>query len=400
MFQVQNPDSTLSSIRRSLLVEFPFLGSILSSIEFISDGSVQRFALQDAALHYNADYLASVAPVEARFQLARSVLHVALNHGPRRGRRNPDLWSLCTDIALDCILVEAGLANGVSGILYVRNMREMSAEEIYSILSAEAGITAVSLLGDPYSSSGGPAREILADRISAARKINRSLILKSMLESLGTDSEGGQYSARMREIIAGARMTAIMAGKNTVPAQIRVKDNEIQRISIRNLLEPYMEPDRSARSRSRFSRKYMDAGIYIPGRGKKCLKAVIAIDVSASVDPEMADAFFSDSAELIYGLQPEDEVRLIQFDSDIVYDRMFSGQLSRGGFQFVRRGIGGTDFNAVISWLATDGNTWPLVFLTDGKGEIRTREPDFPVIWITTGECPPMGRCVVYGDCP
>ena len=398
MFQVQNPDRALSSIRRSLLVEFPFLGSILSSIDFIPDSSVQRFAIQDAALHYNADYLASVTPVEARFQLARSILHVALNHGPRRGQRNRDLWSLCTDIAVDCILAEAGVAHGVSGVLFMRSMKEMSAEEIYSILSAEAGIPAVSLFDDPYSSSGGPAREIIADRISSARKINRSLILKSMLESLATDSEGGQYSVRMREIIAGARITAIMAGKSSVPAQIRVKDNEIQRISIRNLLEPYMEPDKSARSRSRFSRKYMDSGIYVPGRGKKCLKAVIAIDVSASVDPAMADAFFSDSADLIYGLQPEDGVRLIQFDSDVVYDQMFSGSLSHDDFQFIRRGMGGTDFNAVLSRLAADGNAWPLVFLTDGRGEIHATEPNFPVIWITTGECPSAGICVKYGD--
>ena len=398
MSRVQSPDRKLSSIRRSLLVEFPFLGSILSSMEFIPDSNIQRFAIHDGTVHYREDYLDTTTPVEARFQLARSVLHVALNHGPRRGLRNRDLWSLCTDIAVDGILEESGLADGVSGVLIMRNMRGMSAEEIYSILTAEAGIPAASLFNAPESSTDAPTQETLADRISSARKVNRSLVLKSMREGMGTDTEGGQYSARMREIVAGARITAIMAGKNSVPVEIQLRDSAIQRISIRRILEPHMEPDRTARSTSRFSRKYMDAGIYIPGRGRKCMKAVIALDVSASVDPAMADAFFSDIADLIYGLQPEEEVRLIQFDSDIVYDQLFSGPLYNGEFQFIRRGMGGTDFNSVLSRLAADGNTWPLVFLTDGRGEPPTTEPDFPVIWITTGECPPVGKCIIYGD--
>lgn len=398
MFQVQNPDRKLSSIKRSLLVEFPFLGSILSAMEFVPDSSAQRFSINDGTVHYSRDYLDSVDVVEARFQLARSVLHVALNHGPRRGRRNRDLWSLSTDISVNGILADAGLADGVPGVLFMRTMRGMSAEEIYSALSTEAGIPAVDLFNTQYSFEDAPTMETLADRISAAGKVNRSLLLQSMSEGMGADTEGGQYSARMREIVGGARITAIMAGKSSVPAEILVRDNEIQGIPLRKVLEPYMEPDKSVRSASRFSRKYMDAGIYIPGRGRKCLKAVVALDVSASIEPSMAEAFFSDTADLIYGLQPEEVVRIIQFDADIVYDRLFSGPWAQAEFQFVRRGMGGTDFNAVLSRLSAEGNTWPLLMITDGRGETPSEEPDFPVIWITTGECPPVGRCVVYGD--
>ncbi|MEM0156976.1 MAG: VWA-like domain-containing protein, partial [Thermoplasmataceae archaeon] len=366
---MQNPEGKLASIRRSLLLRFPFLGSIVSSMEFIPDSSTDRFSIYNGTVHYSEAYLDSVPLVEARFQLARLVMHVALNHGQRRGLRNRDLWSVSADIAVDGILSEAGLTDGISGVLYVRAMNGKSAEEIYSALSADAGIADAGLFNFLPSPVDSPTRETLADRISAAKRINRSLILLSMSEGLGSDAGGGMYSARMREIVAGARITAILAGKNSVPAEIRIRGDEIQHISLRRILEPYMEPDKSAVNSFRFSRKYLDAGIYLPGRGRRCLKAVVAIDVSASVDTEMAEAFFSDTEYLLEGLQPEEEIRLLQFDTDILYDELFSGSGSHEEFQFIRRGIGGTDFNAVLSKLSDEGNTWPILIITDGKGE-------------------------------
>lgn len=395
---MQNPEGKLANIKRSLLLKFPFLGSIVSSMEFVPDSSSHRFFIDNGTVHYSPAYMDSAQQAEARFQLARIVLHAALNHGQRRGLRNRDLWSVSSDIAVDGILSEAGLTDGISGVLYLRNMSGKSAEEIYSALSADACITDSGLFNLPRPPVDMPSRETIADRISAARRINRSLVLQSMSEGLGSDAEGGMYSARMREIVAGARITAILAGKNSVLAEIRVRGDEIQHISLRRILDPYTEPDKSALNSFRFSRKYLDAGIYLPGRGRRCLKAVVAIDVSASVDPEMANVFFSDTEYLLDGLQPQEEVRLIQFDADILYDELFSGPGSQQEFQFIRRGIGGTDFNAVITMLSNEGNTWPLLIITDGKGEITAAKPDFPLIWLTTGQCPPVGTCVNYAE--
>ncbi len=389
---MRNGDQVLAYIKARLLMDHPFFGSVASSMRMVPDSTVRGFSLSHGTLRYNPAFVLQSPLNQCTYDLARVIIRAALSHWKRRGSRDRKLWNLASEIVASAILEENGLASGIPSVPYSRKFSGMSVEEVYSDLwkmSGKAG-TGPGDSGEPDTSDIA-----LAERISASTGISRDLIIQSMNLTDDGDS-GGMYSAKMKEILASARLVETMAGKHSVPARLFMSGGRSPIIPWMRLLDPYLIPVEETPSMRRFSRKYIDSGIYLPYRRNLVIRAVVIMDVSASISPEIAGQFWEEVASLGSGLNPGDEVEYIQADADAVHREILSCHNRLPGK--IRHGNGGTDFTGVFRNISQVADGRPVVLLTDGRATFPDKEPGFPLICISTDLPAPYGINYIYGD--
>ncbi len=389
---MRNGDRTLAYIKARLLLEHPFFGSVASSIRMEPDSTVQGFSFSHGVLRYDPLFVAQSPLNQCTYELAREILRSALAHWNRRGSRDRRLWSLASEIVTGVILQESGLASGIPSVPYSRIYSGMSVEEVYSELWKMSGNA-----GTGFRCSGEDNLSIIesADRISASTGIRKEIILEAMNSTRESDSQG-LYSPKMREILASARLVETMAGKRSLPASLFIGGGRMPIIPWERLLDPFLVPAPGIPSLRRFNRKYLDSGLYLPYKRNMVARAVVVMDVSASISPETAGQFWEEIASLGSGLNPGDEVEYIQADADAVHREMLSCQNRVP--EKIRHGNGGTDFTTLFRALSADVDGRPVFILTDGRAIFPDKEPAFPLICISTDLPAPYGINYSYGD--
>lgn len=393
VFPMRNPERTLRYIRTKLLIDYPFFGAVASSLEMFPDSTVPGFSFSDTAIRYNPSFVAQSPLNICIYELAREIARVALSHYGRRGGRDGKIWNLASEIVIGDILQKTGLASGIPRVVYSRRFSGMSVEEVYSEMMILSGI------GQNHELTAGDNSsqyQMAADRISTATGITRELILKSMATDAENDRPQSLYSAKMREILASARLVEVMAGKRSVRANIPIPHGYRPVIPWSRILDPFRTPAREERSMRRFSRKYMDSGIYLPYRRNMTVRAVVVMDVSASIPSETAGRFREEIAALGSSLGPGDQVTYLQADAASVHREILSCDNRIPGR--IRYGNGGTDFTGVFQMIAHEGHEGPVVLLTDGRAIFPEEVPPFPLICVSTDLPAPYGINYRYGD--
>ena len=122
--------------RTALLLDHPFFGSLLFGLKSRESWSVKTMATDGISLYWNPEFVASLNAATLAGTLAHEVMHPALHHHVRRGRRDPKQWNVACDYAINPLLIDAGLSLP-EGILLNNRFRGMSAEQIYNLLEAE-----------------------------------------------------------------------------------------------------------------------------------------------------------------------------------------------------------------------------------------------------------------------
>jgi hypothetical protein len=135
---IARPQSTVARARDWFVSSFPLLGALAASFELVEDRELcSRMDIRVAAvdafekrLYFNP--LAGLSEPEARFVMAHEFLHVALRHHARVDGRDPYLWNVACDYAINLWLDEMAIgARPTLGLLLDRTLKGMSAESIY-----------------------------------------------------------------------------------------------------------------------------------------------------------------------------------------------------------------------------------------------------------------------------
>ena len=90
-------------------------------------------ATDGSRIVYNPAFVDELKPAELEGTLAHEVLHCALGHQCRRGERDPELWNVAADFAINPILIGNGFVLP-AGALIDPAFNNLSAEEIYARL--------------------------------------------------------------------------------------------------------------------------------------------------------------------------------------------------------------------------------------------------------------------------
>ena len=126
----------VESIKRRLLVKYPFFGSVVANSNFIAEPAVATAGTDGKNIYYNPNFVESVTDEEQTFIFAHEICHIAFEHIFRSEDKDKDLWNIATDSVVNAFLKQDGLPI-VEGGIDIPEAINYDAEEMYKKLLEE-----------------------------------------------------------------------------------------------------------------------------------------------------------------------------------------------------------------------------------------------------------------------
>ena len=126
----------VESIKRRLLVKYPFFGSVVADSNFIAEPSVGTAGTDGKNIYYNPNFIESITDDQQTFIFAHEICHIAFDHIFRSEGKDKDLWNIATDSVVNAFLKQDGLPI-VEGGVDIPEAINYDAEEMYKKLLEE-----------------------------------------------------------------------------------------------------------------------------------------------------------------------------------------------------------------------------------------------------------------------
>src|SRR5262245_38656703 len=122
--------SRVLKARGELILSRRFYGVLVSNVEPVLSRSVPTMATDSKRHFFNPEFVCSLTPQELLAVQAHESEHDARHHSTRRNGRDPYLWNVACDYAINIDLTDQGFKLPAGALLDAK-YRGMSAEEIY-----------------------------------------------------------------------------------------------------------------------------------------------------------------------------------------------------------------------------------------------------------------------------
>jgi predicted metal-dependent peptidase len=381
------PSSSQAEIEQSVLkarialsLRQPFLASAIMRLP-IKDATVygwcKTMATDGYHIFFNANWVANLSQSEIRGVLAHEVLHVIFQHSSRRSNRDPELWNIAADHAINLLLIEQGFSlpkGGLANYAY----RGMSAEKIYSLLPQK---TSYALESKKH--KGGITNN--AENSGEIPGIGTDVLDPDSPEVVGARDSDMPDTAQLNEICATLRDDAASKLQGNAAGFFKSECTAIEesRIDWRDLLRGWLV-DRIKNDWSMWpcSKKHLHRGLYMPSLGIEAPGHIIfAIDTSGSMSNEDLAEIFAEVR--VYRETYPCRLTVLQCDAKIqsitTYEEMDGEEIPPKVQLF---GRGGTDFRPVFDWIDENAVGGYLIYATDGYGSFPEAEQTGGVIWL------------------
>ena len=126
----------VDSIKRRLLVKYPFFGSVVANSNFIAEPAVGTAGTDGKTIYYNPNFIELITDEEQTFIFAHEICHIAFDHIFRSEGKDKDLWNIATDSVVNAFLKQDGLPI-VEGVVDIPEAINYVAEEMYKKLLEE-----------------------------------------------------------------------------------------------------------------------------------------------------------------------------------------------------------------------------------------------------------------------
>ncbi len=123
----------IETIKRRLLVKYPFFGSIVANSNFVSEPTIKTAATDGETIYYNPNFLEAVDFDQKIFIFAHEICHIAFNHILRCEDKDKRIWNIATDSVINAFLKQDGLPI-VEGGIDIKEAINYDAEEMYEKL--------------------------------------------------------------------------------------------------------------------------------------------------------------------------------------------------------------------------------------------------------------------------
>lgn len=394
--------------RSELYIQLRYLNSALGALTLTPDPDPERGpATNGAALCYGPAWVLRIYRKNRKY-LARaylhSVLHCIFRHPWLREGRDPALWGLACDIAVEHMLDTLGVEALTRPVSWLRQKtyaqlkekdRFVAAGPIYRVLSQYSAGELDKLQQEFYCDSH---RLWPTDPDSPAAQM-----MGRQWEQLGRETQLSMQQT--------GRQAGEAAGAQSLAAQVEAGRS-------RRLYKDFLRRFAVLREEPRLDLDEFDLGYYTYGlttygnmpliepletrESKKIRDLVIVIDTSESTAGELVKSFLRETFGLlkttgsffsrcnIVVMQCDDAVRDITFLTD-------TETLERYAASLTLNGGGGTDFRpafARIDELQKEGRLRDLqgvLYFTDGKGTFPARPPAYQTafLFLEDGSPPP-----------
>jgi len=393
----------LITARVGLLLRASFFGNLATRLKLVNADEWCGTAATDGRhFYYNSRFVDMLRPKEIEFLFGHEVLHCVYDHFGRRGERDPQLFNIANDFAVNADLIKHKVGEKITTVpcLHDPKYDGMSSEEIYDILYEKAekidiGKLLDQLIDEHLDGNGDPDGEGSGDGdIDGSGKGRPRL----------SESERQQIRDEIKEAMLAAAATVDGAGN--IPAGVKrlIQDLTEPKMNWRELLRMQLESTiKSDYTWMRASRKGWHMDAVMPGmKLDPMIDIAVALDASGSISESMLKDFLSEIQGIMDSF-PAYRIHVVTFDTEAYNPAQYDSDNLDTICDYEVKGGGGTDFDCVFNYLK-ENEIEPkrLVMFTDGYpfgswGDENYTETVF-ILHGTTTIVPPWGQYAYYEE--
>lgn len=347
-------EERVERIRVILMREHPFYGRVACSIGWhvTDDSFIPTVATDGLKVIWNGEFVKTISDNDMKFIAVHEIHHVIKRHSWRRNERDPQLWNVACDFAINAELVDWNVGEMPNDGLLDHQYDGMLEEHIYDKI----------LVDHPNLKVSGRSTGEFGDAPE------------------GTDI--AEEERKLDKIIESAYKVALDAGKMPGFLQDFINQNREAQVNWRALLRMQIEPlfPRDV-TWATPNRRLINQGLYIPGTRKDGAPEIaILIDTSGSVSHDQISAFLSEINAIISSVTPS-RTQVHWFESHVwKTEKLSCGELLQIPNEIQQ---GGTSFEKAFE--AVEGNPRVIVCLTDMYDSFDFDPPrGSNVIWVST----------------
>ena len=391
----------LVGARVRLLLKHSFFGNLATRLKLINADEWCATAATDGRnFYYNARFINMLNVGEVEFLFGHEVLHVVYDHLGRREHRDPQIFNIANDYAVNADLKRHKVGDFIKTVpcLYEQKYDGMSSEDIYD------------------------------DLMKNVKKIDLNKLIDQMIDEHmegdgddDSDSDGdkdGNGSKRPKPMSAEEREQLRQEIKQNILAAARSADAGSLPAGVQRLIKDWTEPKmpwrelistnlisaiRDDYSFIRPSRRSWHMDAILPGMipGER-VDLAVAIDMSGSISDAQAKAFLSEVRGIMEAFT-NFKIHVFCFDTDVYNPQTFDSDNLDTIDGYEPQGGGGTSFEVIFSYLKERGeDTKRLIVFTDGCPGSTWGDADYTdVTWIIHGSDsikPPFGSWAYYNE--
>ena len=373
--------------RVGLLFKNSFFGNLATNLKLINaDEWLGTAATDGRNFYYNSRFVCSLRPGELEFLFGHEVLHVVYDHMGRRDHREPRMWNVANDYAVNADLKRHKIGEMITTVpcLYEAKYDGKYSEEIYDDLMKDAKTIDMDQLLDQLldehmdtedeeehdGQTSRPKKMSQAEREQLRQQIKQDIIAAAQ------SAEAGQLPMGVKRLINSVT-------NPTMPWRELIQTNLTS--AVKNDYS-FARPNRRG--------WHMDA--IMPGMtpGEE-IDVSIGLDMSGSISPQQANAFLSEVAGMM-DMFDGYRIHVFCFDTGVYAPADFNSDNMDSIDEYEAKGGGGTDFDCIFEYLKERGeDTKRLIVFTDGMPFGSWGDPDFcDTTWIIQGSTtiePPFG---------
>lgn len=354
----------LITARVGMLLRASFFGNLATRMRLVNaDEWLTTAATDGRNFYYNSRFIKMLRPREIEFLFGHEILHCVYDHFGRRGNRDPRLFNIANDFAVNADLKKHKIGEFITTVpcLYDVKYDGMSSEEIYD---------------DLYEN---------AEKISIEELVNR-MIDEHMdgNEAEGADSGDKDSNrkgptrlteeerAKIRDEIKEAVLTAAQTtDASNLPAGVKrlISNLTDPKLDWRELIRQQLESTvKSDYTWLKASRKGWHVDAVMPGmKNTDMIDIVLTFDMSGSITDKMAKDMVSE----VRGIMEEFDayrIHVFCFDTAIYNPQTYISESLEDISDYALQGGGGTDFECIFQYLR-DSEIEPkkLIVFTDGE---------------------------------
>jgi len=388
----------LVGARIGLLLRHSFFGNLATRMKLVNaDEWCSTAATDGLKFYYNSRFIMMLKPKEVEFLVGHEVLHVVYDHMGRRGDRDPQIWNIADDYAVNADLKRHKVGQFITTVpcLYESKYDGKPAEEIYDDLMKNVQKISIDDLvdqmiddhmdgegeegqdGDGNKEGKGRPKMSPEERERARQEMKQAIIQAAQSAEAGTLPKG------VERLIKEA-VDPVMPWRELIQTNLTS--------AIRNDYS-WMRPSRRS--------WHMDA--IMPGMtpGEE-IDVVVSLDMSGSISDKQARAFLGEIAGMMNSFDGY-KVHVFCFDTDTYNPQDFDSENMDSIEEYEPQGGGGTDFDCIFDYLKENAiEPKRLIVFTDGYPCGSWGDPDYcDTTWIIHGDTnpnPPFGTYAIYDE--
>ena len=319
-------------------------------------------ATDGRSIFVNPDFLDPLTKLQQDGLILHEVLHAALQHVPRRGNRNPQLWNIAADIVVNGIIRDTREYDLPQGGVEDPVLQHLSVEEVYEKLidksaQDQPALLIVDLVDGPPSDVGGSG--------DGAGHPNQK-------------PASGEWQAALEQ----ASHISQAAGQGQMPAHMKREVNAITRALVDWKAHLWRYLVQTPTDFGDFDKRFIGDGLYLETLHSENLRVAVCVDTSGSIDSTALTALVTE-VRAIAESYPQLKCELYYADSALYGPYIVAADCQLPAPQ----GGGGTDFRPFFKALEEHSDPWTptiAVYLTDGWGDFPDTLPSIATLWAVT----------------